>query len=239
MPHEWLPEFIADRLKVDDRLRGRLPDAPSDGLMLMGTLGYASYLFADGSVWIEQDTDWTGLVPQLVWRRASLQESYGQLNVASKKFPELLQLLPPLPLGEPPCPQCAGGGELRFANSLSGSAGSIICDHCLGLGWRVTQPGLALADVPWRDPWAPTEPGLERQLAKELSFAHPLYGKPAVAVARRRDSDDVLFQLSAGPARYAEVHLTWSHAPDGRGRYPLFRLYDELSSWLQSWDSNG
>ncbi len=238
MTLHWLPQFIADRIIADERLRGRPPQASGDGLMLMGTLGYASYLLPDGTIWVEQDTDWTGPQPRIVWRRAALQEGLGQLRVATSRFPELVALIPPLPPGEPPCPRCSGAGELHFSEAAYGSPGALICDWCLGLGWRVAQPSLRLSEVPWKHPWTPTEPGLAKQLTKELSSKHPLFGIQAVAVARRLDRDDVLFQLRTGPAPYAEIHLTWAAHRDEDGHYPLFRLYDDLTSWMHSWPSS-
>ena len=46
------------------------------------------------------------------------------------------------------------------------------------------------------EPWRPAPPGLEARLAKEVSPAHPLFGRRAISVGRRDDCDDVLFFLT-------------------------------------------
>ena len=64
------------------------------------------------------------------------------------------------------------------------------------------------ADFEWLEPWVPTGDSaqdLERELSKELSQTHRLYGIPVVAVARRIDQDDALFATA-----------------DPQNRWPLF-----------------
>ncbi len=66
--------------------------------------------------------------------------------------------------------------------------------------------------MPLASPWEEIGPSVrkafERELASELGEAHELFGLAALAVARRRDRDDVAFALSDG--RVMVVHLTWS-----------------------------
>ena len=67
------------------------------------------------------------------------------------------------------------------------------------------------------------------ELARELSEGHPLFGAPVAAIAKRSDSDDVLFQLRDGTGRVAEVHLTFQH-PE-RPPWPRTRIFPSLEAW--------
>ncbi len=61
----------------------------------------------------------------------------------------------------------------------------------------------------WPHPWAALTDGaplLVTELKREVSQQHVLFGREAIAVARRGDCDDVLFRLDDGS--YAIVHLT-------------------------------
>lgn len=61
-----------------------------------------------------------------------------------------------------------------------------------------------------KEPWVRVDyEGLEKQLERELSPRHPLYGVEAKAVARRTFDDDVLFELTGHSHKLAQVHLTW------------------------------
>lgn len=80
-------------------------------------------------------------------------------------------------------------------------------------------------------PWHPTTEPLHLELADEMSTDHLLSGKRAVAVARRLDTDDVLFSLPDGPAPLAVVHLTWA----GRERspqWPATELYRSVDDFI-------
>ena len=57
------------------------------------------------------------------------------------------------------------------------------------------------------EPWLRAVPGLEAELRKEVSEGHALYGKKAISVARRQDSDDVLFLLLDHPSPLAVVRI--------------------------------
>jgi hypothetical protein len=66
-------------------------------------------------------------------------------------------------------------------------------------------------NIVWLEPWAPIEQpeareAMQSKLHSELCAPHPLFGLSVVALARRHDQDDVLFELADG--RVAEVHLT-------------------------------
>lgn len=88
----------------------------------------------------------------------------------------------------------------------------------------------------WLDPWGPvtdrdTRAGLERQLRVEVSERHVLFGADARLVARRDDTDDVLFALSDG--RWAEVHLTWRRSVEPDPRWPATALFASLDDWAE------
>jgi len=64
---------------------------------------------------------------------------------------------------------------------------------------------------------------LEDQLHEELPRGHILDGLSPVAIARRQDNDDVMFDLSDG--RFAIVHLTWSDDPAPDPAWPATTVY--------------
>ena len=73
---------------------------------------------------------------------------------------------------------------------------------------------------------------MERELIRELSAGHPLYGVPVRTLARRQDCDDVLFALSDGSGRVAVVHLTWTQSRPEQFPYPWTMLYPDLKTWV-------
>lgn len=84
-------------------------------------------------------------------------------------------------------------------------------------------PGNSIAFLP---PWegVTNNDRLENELQKELSQHHILYGKEVKAIARRRDTDDVIFEIAAG--KYALVHLSWQGQPANTAEYPQTKLFD-------------
>jgi hypothetical protein len=89
-----------------------------------------------------------------------------------------------------------------------------------------------LRQIAWLSPWEPTNVDFAAELAREVGRDHALYGKRAIAVARRVDQDDVLFLLPDGPAPLAVVHLTYA----GRERspeWPSTQLYQSLEDWME------
>ena len=89
-------------------------------------------------------------------------------------------------------------------------------------------------NVDWLEPWCPVENArsLEQELTFEINsnYDHPLFGKKAVALARRTDRDDVLFYLT-DDKRFAVVHLTWNSesSPDFPGTW----FYSSLEDWVE------
>jgi hypothetical protein len=84
---------------------------------------------------------------------------------------------------------------------------------------------------PWRPVTAAESEGLAGQLAREVggNREHPLHGLRTRAVARRSDTDDVLFAVEGGPAPLAEVHLTW--AGPQRGDWPGTEFFPGWEEW--------
>jgi hypothetical protein len=100
-----------------------------------------------------------------------------------------------------------------------------------GLNEEHVAPLVARLSLPYRAPWCGLEASaaasLEAQLGRELSRRHILFGRRVAAIARRQDSDDVLFELDgAGPGGpLAVVHLTWVRGEDRDSRYPSTDVY--------------
>lgn len=88
----------------------------------------------------------------------------------------------------------------------------------------------------WLPPWrsvaqdALQASAMERELKRELSLGHPLFGFDVTTLARRQDCDDVLFSLLDGTGRVALVHLTWRGMPEPFPS-PYTTLFENLESW--------
>ncbi|HHB2103583.1 TPA: hypothetical protein ACOQ5I_002762 [Bacillus cereus] len=63
---------------------------------------------------------------------------------------------------------------------------------------------------------------LNNELNRELSTKHILYGKKAVAVAKREDNDDVIYWIIE-LEKYAIVHLTYTN--ETSSEYPKTQLF--------------
>lgn len=89
----------------------------------------------------------------------------------------------------------------------------------------------------WLVPWhsvadnAAQAAAMERQLGRELSSGHPLFGLPVRTLAHRQDCDDVLFAVEDGAGRVAVVHLTWTQNPPDQPPFPRTVLYPNLAVW--------
>lgn len=87
--------------------------------------------------------------------------------------------------------------------------------------------------VPWHsvghDPFQVA--GMERELKRELSPSHPLFGLPVKTLARRQDCDDVLFALQDGTGWVAVIHLTWTQSPPERPPWPATTFFQSLEIW--------
>lgn len=88
--------------------------------------------------------------------------------------------------------------------------------------------------IEWFDPWeaiGTLGESFTKELQKELSLGHPLYGFPAMAIGHRIDCDDVLFLL--GDNTLAVVHLTWSGKQAHPG-YPRSELYSSVAAFVEN-----
>jgi len=84
-------------------------------------------------------------------------------------------------------------------------------------------------NIEWLEPKA--REAMQSELYSELSASHPLFGLSAVAIGRRYDQDDVLFELADG--RVAEVHLTWSRKPEPDPRWPQTSIFASAAVWAE------
>lgn len=100
-----------------------------------------------------------------------------------------------------------------------------------GGGWSGYRTSLTSDDV-W-PPWMALDgsASLEAQLEREAGEGHPLRAGTATAIARREDTDDVLFALPDGPVRFAVVRLGQSDEGAHDSRELRFDSYDTLSDW--------
>jgi hypothetical protein len=71
------------------------------------------------------------------------------------------------------------------------------------------------------------------ELARGLHPSHALYGLKVAAVARRRDSDEWLFEIDS--PRVAQVHLTY--AVESTPTWPRARIFANMAEWEQSTES--
>lgn len=90
--------------------------------------------------------------------------------------------------------------------------------------------------IEWLEPWMPIERSEERETMQaelhcELGASHPLFGLSVVAIARRGDQDDVLFELA--DSRVAEVHLTWSRKPERDPLWPRTTIFASAAVWAE------
>jgi hypothetical protein len=90
-----------------------------------------------------------------------------------------------------------------------------------------------LSAVQFLEPWRQAVPGLESELRNEVSEGHPLFGRKAISVARRKDSDDVLFLLLDHPSPLAVVHLTWTGRSERNSTWPQTTFYTSLQDWVE------
>lgn len=71
----------------------------------------------------------------------------------------------------------------------------------------------------------------EDELKREVSAAHPLNGKMALAFAKRTDCDDVLFELPEEANMYAVVHLTYKE--EQSKHFPSTRFYKDWDTFYK------
>ena len=100
-------------------------------------------------------------------------------------------------------------------------------------------------EIVWKTPWRAIQfdaeiPGVQRQLEREISIKHPLFGKGATAIGRRIDNDDILVVLDDGS--YANVHLVWGTNGSFNGpfpeKYPSWFAYGTLQDFLNAMEQD-
>ena len=95
---------------------------------------------------------------------------------------------------------------------------------------------IEIGDLEWLEPWSAVvdekmRAALEDELAKELGRGHVLFQRPARAIARRYDQDDVLYAIE-NPSQLAVVHLSYAAKPD-RPPWPSTSLFDDIAAFIQ------
>jgi hypothetical protein len=97
---------------------------------------------------------------------------------------------------------------------------------------------MKIPNIAWKEPWqtiqSPAEiAAVQKQLEREITARHPLYGKGATAIGRRIDNDDVLVYLE--DEILAHVHLIWGSGPDAcPDQYPTWFLYGSFEAFVQA-----
>ena len=71
-----------------------------------------------------------------------------------------------------------------------------------------------------------------------LNLQHPLFRVSARSIARRHDTDDVLFVLENYKYPIARVHLTWvapefGIAPEFNKEWPSTDLFENWGDWVE------
>ena len=91
----------------------------------------------------------------------------------------------------------------------------------------------------FKEPWyaiykssADNGQALVQEAETEIPHGHALSGKALIAIARRGDRDDVLFQADGGP-NVAIVHLTWSGKKERPGR-PSTQVFSSVADFIAS-----
>jgi predicted CopG family antitoxin len=88
------------------------------------------------------------------------------------------------------------------------------------------------------EPWILIDNGeiYETELCKEVSQGHLLFQIKVKAIARRRDRDDVLFEMKSNQYSFALVHITWSGKKEKDIKWPyteFFKTWDEWESKMK------
>jgi hypothetical protein len=92
-------------------------------------------------------------------------------------------------------------------------------------------------DIHFELPWVRVTPEekarFEAELVAEKCLLHNLATVDCCPVARRLDSDHVLFAIDPHLCECAVIHLTWSGRVEMDPRYPAFELYATFDDWIQ------
>lgn len=93
-------------------------------------------------------------------------------------------------------------------------------------------------EVPLPEGWVSITPkeaaAFQRELQREISTEHAVFGLPLRAIARHGNQDDYLFATGESPeGPVYVVHLTWSVESDPQ--WPWTMRYESLSEFLDRW----
>lgn len=112
----------------------------------------------------------------------------------------------------------------------------LVKEHSGSNGTQIRRGRVTLDDLgalQWLEPWRAVVSGLEVELKNEIGEGHPLYGQKAISVARRFDSDDVLFLLLEHAAPLAVVHLTWMGRTEKNSNWPHTTFYGSMDDFVE------
>lgn len=85
------------------------------------------------------------------------------------------------------------------------------------------------------EPWIQeTSNAFIKELIKELSNEHILFGEELEVVARRIDKDDVLYKFKQLDDKYVQVHLTWKMDKELNPNWPKSTIYSSLEEWINN-----
>ena len=90
------------------------------------------------------------------------------------------------------------------------------------------EPSHIVILAPWQPISGDRAAKFDRELQREVSRGHPLFGVQAAAVAMTGARDDVLFELAGHECLLAHVHLTWSQKRMEDIRWPKTQFF---ASW--------
>src|SRR5688500_1556797 len=87
----------------------------------------------------------------------------------------------------------------------------------------------------WLEPWEDLTIGqrelFEKELRRELTKGHLIFGINAQAVGKDGGSDDILFRINNKEFEFALVHLTWSR--ESNPVFPRTTLYKDWDEFVQ------
>ncbi len=86
------------------------------------------------------------------------------------------------------------------------------------------------AEFGYLEPWYAVDDA-EESVGLQVTPRHVLFGRPITMIARRSDSDDVLYLLVDG--QVAEVRLSWSEHSEADPNWPWTAIFPSLQVWAE------
>ena len=87
--------------------------------------------------------------------------------------------------------------------------------------------------LPWEAVESPSPEGVSGMLSREIAPGHVLEGKKVRMIARRVDTDDVLYEVMTNPPSYAVVHLTWSEQRQTNPLFPWTTMFESMDRFRE------